>query len=108
MATGDRKQHSTGPGLKVAPQFLTSENIGYLAKAGPKQGIGYTDPAKVVEGKQRSPAWSPDGKTMVYEKVGFGPRPQNQLLYSWDTDYEYRYTDVFPSFSNDGKLVVTR
>jgi len=24
------------------------------------------------------------------------------LLYSWDADYEYRYTDVFPSFSVDG------
>lgn len=56
----------------------------------------------------RSPAWSPDGQTVVYEKVDFRPRAQNQLLYSWDPDYEYRYTDVFPSFSNDGKLVVTR
>ena len=108
VATGDRKQHTTGPGLKVVPQFLTSENIGYLAKAGPKQGIAYTDGAKVVEGKMRSPAWSADGQKMVYEKVDFRPRPQNQLLYSWDPNYEYRYTDVFPSFSNDGKLVLTR
>lgn len=27
LATGDRKQHTTGPGLKVVPQFLTSESI---------------------------------------------------------------------------------
>jgi Tol biopolymer transport system component len=51
--------------------------------------------------------WSPDGKHVVYEKVDYSPRPQNQLLYSWDPDYEYRYTDVFPSFSKDGTLLLT-
>jgi Tol biopolymer transport system component len=39
--------------------------------------------------------------------VDYSPRPQNQLLYSWDPQYEYRYTDVFPSFANDGTLLVT-
>jgi Tol biopolymer transport system component len=43
----------------------------------------------------------------VYEKVDFRPRPQNQLLYSWSPDHEYRYTDVFPTVAKDGKLVVT-
>ena len=28
-------------------------------------------------------------------------------LYSWDPDYEYRYTDVFPQFSKDRVLVTT-
>jgi Tol biopolymer transport system component len=56
----------------------------------------------------RSPAWSPDGTLVVYERVGFKPRPQNLPLYSWNPDYEYRYTDVFPSFSKDGKLLLTR
>jgi DUF1680 family protein len=28
-------------------------------------------------------------------------------LYSWNPDYEYRYTDVFPTVAKDGKLVVT-
>ena len=39
--------------------------------------------------------------------MDYSPRPQNQLLYSWDSRYEYRYTDVFPSFSKDGALLVT-
>ena len=38
------------------------------------------------------------GKTVIYEKVDFKPRPANQLLYSWDPEWEYRHTDVFPAF----------
>lgn len=107
VATGERIERTTGPGLKVAPQFLTSETIGYLVKAGPNEGLAYTGGSAAVKRKLRSPAWSPDGKTVIYEQVSFKPRPQNKLLYSWDANYEYRYTDVFPSFSRDGKLVIT-
>lgn len=106
IATGRRTEHSVGPGLKVMPQFLARDRVGYLIKAGPNQGLVYTGKKAGVGGKVRSPAWSPDGEKVIYEKVRFTPRPQNQLLYSWDPNYEYRYTDVFPSFSKDGKLVV--
>jgi Tol biopolymer transport system component len=108
LSSGERQTHTEGPGLKVMPQFLTNETIGYLAKAGPVQGLAYTVGAGLVKGDMRSPAWSPDGKHVVYERVGFRPRSQNLLLYSWDPNYEYRYTDVFPSFSKDGKLLLTR
>ncbi len=107
VATGERVERTTGVGLKVAPQFLTSETIGYLVKAGPNEGLAYTGGTAAVKRKLRSPAWSPDGKTVIFEKVDFKPRPQNKLLYSWEADYEYRYTDVFPSFSKDGKLLIT-
>ena len=98
--------HTTGPGLKLLPTYLRNGNIGFLAKAGPNEGIGYTS-GNAVKGKLRSPAWSPDGSKVVYEKQDWKLRTQNQLLYSWDPKYEYRYTDVFPNFSVDGKLVVT-
>src|SRR2546428_697542 len=54
-----------------------------------------------------SPKWSPDGKQVVYQKVDFTARPQNQPLYSWDPDMEVQYTDVFPRFSRDGKLAIS-
>ncbi len=104
--TGERIVHTTGPGLKLLPTYVSKDNIGFLAKAGPNEGIGYTN-GNAVKGKLRSPAWSSDGSRVVYEKQDWTPRTQNQLLYSWNPDYEYRYTDVFPSFSVDGKLVVT-
>lgn len=107
VATGERTEHTAGAGLKLMPQFLTSETIGYLAKAGQNAGIAYTGGSAAVKGQMRSPSWSPDGSKVIYEKVNFTPRPQNQVLYSWDANYEYRYTDVFPNFSKDGKLVLT-
>jgi len=107
--TGDRQVHTTGPGLKVMPQFLPGGSVAYLAKAGgSRQGLVYTNDAPAVAGDMRSPSWSPDGASVVYERVGFRPRPQNLLLYSWDPQYEYRYTDVFPSFAKDGTLLLTR
>ena len=89
------------------PQFLPDGRIGFLTKSGKNEGIGYTSGSGTFPGSLRSPAWSPDGKRVIYEKVDYTPRPQNQLLYSWDPRYEYRYTDVFPSFSKNGLLLVT-
>ncbi len=107
VRSGARQVHTAGSGLKVMPQFVGA-GIGYLAKAGPTRGLAYAPGATVVAGDMRSPAWSPDGASVVYERVGFKPRPQNLKLYSWDPAFEYRYTDVFPHFAKDGTLVVTR
>ena len=107
VATGVRTEQTSGAGLKLAPQFLPDGRIGFLTKAGTAHGIAYTQGAASVPLNVRSPAWSPDGAHVVYEKVDYTPRPQNQLLYSWDSAFEYRYTDVFPSFSKDGTLLLT-
>lgn len=106
VSSGQRIVHTTGPGLKLVPQFVGADVIGFLAKAGPNEGVGYTS-GTAFKGKLRSPAWSADGKQVIYEKQGWIHRTQNQKLYSWDAEHEYRYTDVFPSFSVDGKLLLT-
>ena len=107
IISNERIVHTSGKGLKLLPQFQTVNNIGYLAKAGPNEGLNYTAGGTIIKGKMRSPSWSPDKKKLIYEKVDFEARPQDQLLYSWDSTCEYRYTDVFPNFSKDGKLVIT-
>ncbi len=107
VATGERKEETSGPGLKVEPQFVGASTIGYLVKGGANQGLAYSDGRATVKRALRSPSWTLDGSAVVYEKLDFKPQAQNTPLYSWSADYEYRYTDVFPTIANDGKLVVT-
>jgi Tol biopolymer transport system component len=112
FATGlDRVEHTSGSGLKMSPQYVTQDAIGYLIKAGSNEGLNYTSYASgraAVKGKLRSPAWSPDGKSVVYEKVGFTARAMEKPLYSWDVDWEYRFTDVFPQLSQRRRLAITQ
>jgi Tol biopolymer transport system component len=107
VVTGAKMAETSGPGLKVQPQYLSADRIGYLVKAGPNAGLAFTKGAPGVEGSMRNPAWSPDGKQVVYEKVDFTARPQNQVLYSWEPDMDVQYTDVFPRFSRDGRLAIS-
>jgi Tol biopolymer transport system component len=75
------------------------------------QGLNYTSYGSglaAVKGSMRSPAWSPDGKSVIYEKVGFMMRSLEKPLYSWDTEWDYRFTDVFPELSRQGRLAITQ
>ena len=108
VETGLRTEQTSGPGLKLESQFLPNGRICYMTRAGKDQGIVYINGlAASFPVSLRSPSWSPDGSKVIYEKVDYTPRPQNQLLFSWDPQYEYRYTDIFPSFSKDGALLLT-
>jgi Tol biopolymer transport system component len=107
VATGAKAEETSGPGLKVEPQYLSADRIAYLVKAGPNAGLAFTKGGLGMKTSLRNPAWSPDGKQVVYEKVDFAARPQNQALYSWEPDMDVRYTDVFPRFSRDGKLAIS-
>jgi len=111
FATGlDRVEHTSGPGLKMFPQYISQDNIGYLIKGGPNEGLNYTlhdlqfGP---VQRSLRSPSWSPNGEMVVYERFGYATRPMEKPLYSWDPDWDYRFTDVFPAISNQGRLAIT-
>lgn len=99
-----------GPGVKVFPQYLSDTEIGYLLKGGTSEGIYTTGGLyyNTSSAMARSPAWSPDGKKVVYEKTAWNVRPQGKLLYSWDSRWEYRFTDVFPTSSRQGNIAVTQ
>ena len=110
VATNGRVEHTSGPGLKVAPSFLSQQEIAYLIKGGADEGLAFTSTqAPPVKRQLRSPAWSPDSKFVIYEKTSFRPvRPLGKPLYSWDKDWDYRHIDVFPALSSKtGELVFT-
>jgi Tol biopolymer transport system component len=109
VASGERIEHTNIPNLKVAPQWISADEIGYLVKSGPDEGIGYTSgrPGFKRQGL-RNPSWSADGGRLFYEVVGFYPvRKIDKPLYSWDADWDYRFMDVFPALSRQGMLAIT-
>lgn len=108
LATGERTIHTTGNDLKLQPQFLNAKEIGYLVKYGPQEGLHYTSDRAPLLRKLRSPSWTPDGKSIIYEKTSFQPiRPLFKPLYGWDKAWDYKHMDVFPQISRDGWLVYT-
>ncbi|ORY58390.1 uncharacterized protein BCR38DRAFT_460766 [Pseudomassariella vexata] len=92
----DRQVHVTGGSLKVGPQYVTNDTVGYLVKGNANPGLNYTSGDSFL----RNPSWSPDGSKVVYERQLWTPiRAMEKPLYSWDSDWEYRFTDVFPVLS---------
>jgi Tol biopolymer transport system component len=109
VATGiDRVEHTSGPHLKVAPQYVGATEIGYLIKGGADEGLAYTSGTRpAVNRSLRSPVWSPDGKSVIYEKLDATTRTLDAPLYSWDAEWDYRFCDVFPVLSRQGRLAIT-
>ncbi len=69
------------------------------ARAAPTRGSTYTAERAPVRRSLRSPAWSLDGQSVVYEKVAFRPpRPQGRQLYSWDDEWEYHTHGRIPRY----------
>ncbi|GFE79459.1 hypothetical protein GCM10011487_14590 [Steroidobacter agaridevorans] len=101
VATGTRTEHTTGGGYKVFPQYLDATTIAYHIKGGPLEGIYTTAGTSAAMKGWRSPRYSSNGK-VIYEKVSFLPAyAQYAPMYSFDSDWEYKYTDVFPMLSKD-------
>ncbi|WP_247720694.1 hypothetical protein [Streptomyces sennicomposti] len=108
VASGARTVHTSGPNLKVAPQYVSSTEIGYLVKGGPDEGLAYVSGTlPSVKRSLRSPVWTPDGRSVIYEKPDYTTRALDAPLYSWDADWDYRFCDVFPALSKDGRLAIT-
>jgi Tol biopolymer transport system component len=124
----DRIEHTSGPELKLAPQFMPNGvDVAYYIKAGgggpggvratdaawmnkeaPRTGLHYSSSAAPVIRQLRSPCWSPDGSKVIYEKVDFAFRAQDKPLFSWDGEWDYRSTDTFPVLSQQGRLAITQ
>ena len=108
VATGDRKEHTSGPGLKISPQFLTAERVGYLAKTGPTQhgGLAFSSGERGPEGWIRNPSWSLDGKLVVYQKFIYASR-QSQPMFAKDPEFDLRFSGEFPTVSSTGKVALS-
>lgn len=107
IADGTTKVLTGGPGVKLNPAFLPEGRFAWSTKTAQTTGVVYSDGADAFPRNVREPAWSRDGRHVVYELVDNTPIAQNTPLYSWKPGVEYRYTDVFPMFARDGTLALT-
>lgn len=107
VLSGARTALTSGPGLKVQPQFVRGA-VAYLVKEGEHAGLASTSSDLGTAGNMRNPAWSPDGKQVVYQRLNLANRPQNSPLFSKNADdFELAYSDIFPAFSRAGKLAIS-
>jgi Tol biopolymer transport system component len=101
IESGAAKTYTSGPGLKVAPQFI-GESVVYWNKLGPDKGLVLASGA-TVRGKMMAPSWSADGKMVVYDKkeVSSG-EPKMTPAYSIDPKFHMDITSYFASWSPKG------
>jgi len=110
VATGARIEHVSGPGLKLSPQFLGPDRVGYLVKSGPTGALAFSSGEKGSVGDIGNPAWSHDGKQVVYHSGPIAtipePRSPGQPLFGRDPRFELVFASGFPAVSPDGRQLV--
>jgi Tol biopolymer transport system component len=109
VATGARAEHAAGPGLKLSPQFLGSNRIGFLAKSGSKATLAFSSGEAGTSGDISNPAWSSDGRRVVYhsgsiETIPAARRPGGPLS-GRHAQYDLRFASGFPAVSPDGRQI---
>ena len=108
VESGALHEYTSGPGLKVAPQWLPDGDVGFLEKFGDAKGLAFVSGKTGVPGVMRNPSWSADGKTMVYQKPLDAEAQQLLPVFSRDSGFSLYRTGNFPAWSPAGdRFVVT-
>ncbi|MEO5924225.1 MAG: hypothetical protein ABIR70_10395 [Bryobacteraceae bacterium] len=107
IATGTSTEIPAGAGVKINPSPLAANDIGYVRKDGTDPGIDYVSGRRGPRGPVRTAAWSPDGKRVVYWKLGPPKFPAKS--FSRNPNYELSFDLALPALSPSGKqmLVMT-
>src|SRR5262245_32637444 len=106
VATGARQEHASGLGLKVSPQFLSNDRVGYVLKGGTEPGIRYNSGLRGSSGDVRNPSWTPDGGRVVYDRGRGADRRSYeplQRLFSRLASFELAHLASMAAYSHDGR-----
>lgn len=99
IESGAVHEYTSGPGLKVTPQWLPDGEVGFVQKFGDSKGLAFVSGKTGVPGVMRNPSWSPDGKTVVYQK-SIDAESQQML--------PNLITQMIPAFSRDSRFSLYR
>lgn len=110
VASGARTIRATGEGLKLSPQFVGSDRIAYLARSGRSAAPVFTSGEKGVSADMANPAWSPDGRRIVYHTGQLATmhhysRMPGAKALNFDPRFEFVYASGFPAVSPDGRVI---
>jgi Tol biopolymer transport system component len=107
VATAKASDVAAGTGVKMAPAFLASNEIGFIRKDKGGAGIHYASGKSGPKGDVRSAAWSPDGTHVAFHRA---MRPGTNIgnkMWSRLPGYELRLGGMQPSFDPSGDRYAT-
>ncbi|MSO99047.1 MAG: hypothetical protein EXR11_12655 [Rhodospirillaceae bacterium] len=109
ISTGASETQTSGPKMKVAPQYVGDKEIGYLVESGNSRSFELTSGRQGVAGQIHDPSVSPDGKTVVYHKVAptdFSQRDGLKPVFSINPKFELFLTGFYPDYSRARDQIV--
>jgi TolB protein len=96
---GNVRVLAAGPGERWTPHELAGGRVGYASR----EGVEFVTGAPGERGEFRAPAWSADGRNMVFDRdVEAAGWPPHRPMHSRDRRFELVRTGIFPSWSPDG------
>jgi Tol biopolymer transport system component len=106
VESGAVHELTSGPGLKVAPQWLPDGEVGFLQKLRDDKGLAFVSGKPGARGAMQNPSWSTDGKTVVYQKEIDGEAPQMLAVFSRDPQFSLYRSRNFPAWAPAGNRFV--
>lgn len=106
VESGADHELTSGPGLKIAPQWLPDGEVGFLQKFGDAKGLAFVSGKAGARGDMRNPSWSADGKRMVCQKEIVGEAPQMLAVFSRDPQFSLFRSQTFPAWAPAGDRFV--
>ena len=115
VATGARRELTTGRGRKFSPRWIGANRIAYLfGDVDPAPGsrervipaaasMAFTDGAASPIGRYTNVNWSPDGRSIVFHRTLDAGWPPAAKTWSPDAAFSLARTGIFPSYTGDGR-----